>query len=48
MSAKLPDCNLSKIDCEGHFPQLRAPAACLRATEAFLSSLGLTGRQHAA
>ncbi len=48
MRARLPDCNLSLIDCAGHFPQLRAPAACLQATEAFLSSLGLTGRQHAA
>lgn len=46
MRARLSDCSLSLIDCAGHFPQLRAPAACVRAVETFLASLGLTGGQH--
>lgn len=43
MRARLPDCNLSLIDCAGHFPQLRAPQQCIDATAAFLDSLGLLG-----
>jgi sigma-B regulation protein RsbQ len=46
MCTTLPDCNLSLIDCAGHFPQLRAPAACLKAMGDFIDSLGLTGGAH--
>lgn len=42
MQRTLPDCRLQMIDCQGHFPQLRAPQQCIDATASFLNGLGLT------